>query len=54
VKFASFKLFNVAASTLPSFRVTIPRRFMTSWDTDLEDSGVGLDLTGVSPINSAG
>jgi len=46
------KLFNVVASTLPSFTVTIPRRFMTSWDTDLGDSGVGLELMGVSPINS--
>jgi len=26
---------------------------MTSWDTDLGDSGVGFDLTGVLPINSA-
>ena len=26
---------------------------MTSWDNDLGDSGVGLDLPGVSPINSA-
>jgi len=48
-----YKLFNVVASTLPSFTVTIPRRLMTSWDNDLGDSGVGLDLTGVSPINSA-
>jgi len=41
----------VAASTLPSFSVTIPRRFITSWDVDLGDSDVGL-FSGVSPISS--
>ena len=35
----------MAALTIPSFTITIPRCFTTSWDTDLGDSGVGFDLT---------
>jgi len=35
---------------LPSFPVTIPRHFITSWDVDLGDS-VGF-FSGVLPISS--
>jgi len=48
-----FKLFDVVALTWPSFTVTIPGCFITSWDIELEDSGVGFDYTGVSLISSA-
>jgi len=41
----------VAASALLFFGVTIPRRLITSWDTDLGDK-VGFFIIGVSSINS--
>jgi len=47
-----FKLFDVPASTQPSFTETIPGRFITSWDVDLRNSGVGFDCTGILPISS--
>jgi len=52
--FAGFKLSDMVASTLPSFTVTITKRFIISKDIDFRNSGIDFDLTGVSIISSTG